>query len=438
MEQREWARELPRVDLARMGHFHAYQFPCEKKDHEDGDGAARPLGWFAAAYFLLVVVVGGIILPTLLTAVIAASTVHMGLQTAERQANQAKLGGVIAVAPSYLHPARVEILQELFDNLDMNGNGTLDAEELRPAFTALSDEMLKHMTPALLKKLFDLVDKDHGGAVDFSEFLLFFSRITSAMALRLGRAATEFVEDPVTFEKEFVRLMLEMAYGIALDDDDDDENGQTPAVADWLRARNATPLTINNNKNNDGDKSRAELDDLGEEGLVVKSPLVVHAAAEAERGAVAIGQMLLNDVDAVVGKTSIAGISHTPSTIFDVFDVKQLHRHIRWLASRLEVRAWVKRRWVVGGCSSKRGFERKREKDLQWLTTPSHEPTNKSTNERTQSINAFRPRRRRRRLRSESCAASRRCSGRSTARRRPKPPSRRPSRCRPRRSRGGR
>ena len=68
--------ELPRLDPARMSHFHAYNYPCERADHEDGEGATRPLGWFAAAYFLAVVVIGGIILPTLLTAVIAASTVR--------------------------------------------------------------------------------------------------------------------------------------------------------------------------------------------------------------------------------------------------------------------------------------------------------------------------------------------------------------------------
>ena len=42
-----------------------------------------------------------------------------------------------------------ELLQELFDNLDISGNGSLDAEELRPAFTALSDEMLAALQDAL-------------------------------------------------------------------------------------------------------------------------------------------------------------------------------------------------------------------------------------------------------------------------------------------------
>ena len=50
--------ELPRLDPARMSHFHAYNYPCERADHEDGEGATRPLGWFAAAYFLAVVVIG--------------------------------------------------------------------------------------------------------------------------------------------------------------------------------------------------------------------------------------------------------------------------------------------------------------------------------------------------------------------------------------------
>ena len=107
------------------------------------EGCTKPhgTGAFAAVYFILVAVVGGLVLPTLLTAVITASTVHMGRNKEERSANAAKVDGVIALAPEYLHPTRVALLEELFENLDVSGDGSLAPDELQPAFTALSDEV---------------------------------------------------------------------------------------------------------------------------------------------------------------------------------------------------------------------------------------------------------------------------------------------------------
>ena len=214
------------------------------------------------------------------------------------------------------------IFRELFDNLDINGNGTLDMAELRPAFTALSDEMLKHMSPEFLQKLFDLVDTDRSGSVDFSEFLLFFSRLTSAMALRLGRPSHEFVTNPRTFEREFVRLCLEMVYGVvpvdmAMDYDENDE-GNSENENDE-----------NENENIDGGDGFGAADDATPSAAARSSK----KAATRRRGHRSAAHRRLRGADR---SGAGAGGEHLPSTIFDVFDTKQLHRHIRWLASRPE------------------------------------------------------------------------------------------------------
>lgn len=52
-------------------------------------------------------------LPALLTAVITASTVFMGNNMAGRAANDKKIEGVVALAPEYLHPLRVSLLEEV-------------------------------------------------------------------------------------------------------------------------------------------------------------------------------------------------------------------------------------------------------------------------------------------------------------------------------------
>ena len=51
--------------------------------------------------------------------------------------------GVVALTPGYLHKQRVALLEELFENLDVSGDGSLDPVELQPAFTAISDEILR-------------------------------------------------------------------------------------------------------------------------------------------------------------------------------------------------------------------------------------------------------------------------------------------------------
>jgi hypothetical protein len=65
----------------------------------------------------------------------------MGANKKERAEHAEKLSKIIAIAPSYLTPLRVSLLEELFENLDVTGDGCLAPEELLPAFTALSDDV---------------------------------------------------------------------------------------------------------------------------------------------------------------------------------------------------------------------------------------------------------------------------------------------------------
>ena len=51
----------------------------------------------------------------------------------------------------------------------------------------------------------------------------------------------------------------------------------------------------------------------------------------------AIGLELVDGVVAAGGHM-LNGARHEPSTIFEVYDSSQLHRHIKWLAARLEAK----------------------------------------------------------------------------------------------------
>mmetsp|Transcript_48720 Transcript_48720/g.62541 ORF Transcript_48720/g.62541 Transcript_48720/m.62541 type:complete len:1036 (-) Transcript_48720:292-3399(-) len=267
-------------------------------------------GGVAVIYFCVVVAVGGLILPTLLTAVITAFTVHMGQNKQERSEHSEKLKKVVSIAPDYLTETRVSLLKELFANLDVTGDGSLKPEELLPSFTALSDDVLKNTNPSFIRKLFSMVDKSEDGNVDIAEFLAFFCRLASAMALRIGKPSNEFVEDPVVFEQQFVVLCLELARGA-------DENGE-----------NSTATVIMQEQDMELEQQAQEIN--------------ARDVAKLQRSG-AVGAELMSDINTAgtsngLGKSNF-GVSHQPSSIFDIYHPEQLHKHIRWLASRLEAKS---------------------------------------------------------------------------------------------------
>ena len=59
----------------------------------------------------------------------------------------------------------------LFNALDVDGNGTLDKEEVG---RLINQVMLTEVTPAAVDVAFGEMDGDGSGAVDFAEFLAFF------------------------------------------------------------------------------------------------------------------------------------------------------------------------------------------------------------------------------------------------------------------------
>jgi hypothetical protein len=265
-------------------------------------------GAVAVGYFCLVACVGGLVLPTLLTAVITASTVHMGKNKEQRAKGEAKVAGVVALAPGYLHPMRVSLLRELYENLDMSGDGDLEPTELVPAFTALSDGILRHTNPEFIKKLFALVDESEDGLVDFSEFLNFFARLSSAMALRLDWPPHTFVEDPQVFQEQFLRLLLDMARAA----------GKNAQAVSYAGATAGPPGGVSA----DGESAAHD------------APSSYKKEVAMQRSG-ALGVSLVAGLgDAGAGST-FQGVRHEPATIFDVFDTAQLHRHVAWVASTL-------------------------------------------------------------------------------------------------------
>ena len=77
-----------------------------------------------------------------------------------------------------LTSSQLKHLRILFDNFDLNGSGTIDAEELRAVFHAMGHE---EMNDKDFAELWEQADVDKSGEIDFDEFLLVMcSSFTSA------------------------------------------------------------------------------------------------------------------------------------------------------------------------------------------------------------------------------------------------------------------
>ena len=267
---------------------------------------SHAMGAISIVYFCTVACIGGLVLPTLLTAVITASTVHLGKNREDRAKGESQVENVVALAPGYLHPERIDLLRVLFENLDVSGDGHLEPTELAPAFTALSDDILRHTNPEFIRKLFALVDQSDDGLVDFSEFLSFFSRLSSAMALRLDWPPHSFVEDPQVFEVQFLRLLLDMGRTAV------NKNTKSSSTS-------SNPTSVGAGFENS--------DALDAPSSYKKEKFMLRSGALGVSMVVGLG-------DAGVGST-FQGVRHEPATIFNVFETAQLHQHIAWMASDL-------------------------------------------------------------------------------------------------------
>jgi hypothetical protein len=82
-------------------------------------------------------------------------------------------------------------LAEVFNRLDVDGNGYLDEAELRVAFEAVG----KPVEAATLRHSFSLLDKNHDGMVDLNEFKAIAEQnVVPALAEMLMRDNQHFVE----------------------------------------------------------------------------------------------------------------------------------------------------------------------------------------------------------------------------------------------------
>ena len=77
------------------------------------------LGFFSTVYFVILITLGGLVLPTLLVAVITASTDEQEQIINKRNEMDEMCRQCVAKFPQYMTPARMDLFKEVFLNLDV-------------------------------------------------------------------------------------------------------------------------------------------------------------------------------------------------------------------------------------------------------------------------------------------------------------------------------
>jgi Ca2+-binding EF-hand superfamily protein len=121
-------------------------------------------------FFMSFVVLVAIALMNLITAVIVEGS--LALAAEDKEVTRAyKAAQLKAVIPK---------IRDMFIDLDVDGNGELDLEEVLNAPQELKDELGRFVDTDDIKDLFDFIDVDGGGAIDVDEFVQGVSKIVAS------------------------------------------------------------------------------------------------------------------------------------------------------------------------------------------------------------------------------------------------------------------
>ena len=78
----------------------------------------------------------------------------------------------------------LKIAKAAFNDVDVDGSGEIDADELGKIMIKISEKM-GTIPPSKeeIKDMFDSIDTDHSGEIDFEEFRILIKNILTAMML---------------------------------------------------------------------------------------------------------------------------------------------------------------------------------------------------------------------------------------------------------------
>jgi hypothetical protein len=168
-----------------------------------GIGSNYAWGWGAAVYFVVFALIGAFLLTTIAVGAAVTSMTHLRMQrrvwvrvetALDRVLEVGHEKGWMAGVPASVEHAVIEQYRQVFDALDVDGNGALGKSDLEVALIAVfsSSPSAHYPSPAEITAIFrDIVDP-RSGSVTFSQLLRVLVR---TKGLRLAAASNKALGD---------------------------------------------------------------------------------------------------------------------------------------------------------------------------------------------------------------------------------------------------
>lgn len=136
------------------------------------------LGWIGVFIFLFIIIVGAYVLPTVLIGIVVISFEEASRKSEQMQEMVSKMVSVIGDAreqmPDFFTEGRIEKLRTVFEEIDADGELTLDINEMTPFFEYTFQKVFEvKLTKEQQEQLFHLMDVDGDTELGFAEFVMF-------------------------------------------------------------------------------------------------------------------------------------------------------------------------------------------------------------------------------------------------------------------------
>jgi hypothetical protein len=136
------------------------------------------LGWIGVFIFLFIIIVGAYVLPTVLIGIVVISFEEASRKSEQMQVMVSKMVSVIGDAreqmPDFFTEGRIGKLRTVFEEMDADGELTLDINEMTPFFEYTFQKVFEvRLTKEQQEQLFHLMDVDGDTELGFAEFVMF-------------------------------------------------------------------------------------------------------------------------------------------------------------------------------------------------------------------------------------------------------------------------
>jgi len=136
------------------------------------------LGWIGVFVFFCIIILGAYVLPTVLIGIVVISFEEASRKAEQMQEMLTKMVTVIGEAqeemPDFFTEGRIDKLRTVFEEMDADGELTLDINEMTPFFEYTFQKVFDlKLTKEQQEQLFHLMDLDGDTELGFAEFVMF-------------------------------------------------------------------------------------------------------------------------------------------------------------------------------------------------------------------------------------------------------------------------